>query len=153
MSFPPFTFRNNIFWHTNKWLNMFGNTKMSNHSLASNHSYIYSPMQRCEPGWQELCEGTKGLRRKVWTRAKISSPNLRTFLEKLCARTRFFLGLKQCCLGKKCTITGYILRIVMDKKLQNCKNNALVAKISNTRLTKIFWPFLSERLPTSATLV
>ena len=23
------------------------------------------------PGWQKLCEGTKGLRRKVWTRTKI----------------------------------------------------------------------------------
>ena len=108
MSFPPFTFRNNIFWHTNKWLNMFGNTKMSNHSLASNHSYIYSPMQRCEPGWQELCEGTKGLRRKVWTRTEISSPNIRYFV----AILRFIaiyalcgnLWAKKCFFGSKTVI-------------------------------------------------
>ena len=31
----------------------------------------------CNPGWQKLCEGTKGLRRKVWTRTKIFSPNIR----------------------------------------------------------------------------
>ena len=28
-------------------------------------------------GWQKLCEGMKGLRRKVWTRTKILSPNIR----------------------------------------------------------------------------
>ena len=28
------------------------------------------------PGWQKLCEGTKGLRRKVWTWTKILSPNI-----------------------------------------------------------------------------
>ena len=27
------------------------------------------------PGWQKLCEGAKGLRRKVWTLTKILSPN------------------------------------------------------------------------------
>ena len=31
-------------------------------------------------GWQNLCEGTKGLRRKVWTRTKISSTNIRYFV-------------------------------------------------------------------------
>ena len=30
--------------------------------------------------WQTLCEGTKGLRRKVWTRTKILSPNIRYFV-------------------------------------------------------------------------
>ena len=31
-------------------------------------------------GWQKLCEGTKGLCRKVWTRTKISSTNIRYFV-------------------------------------------------------------------------
>ena len=48
--------------------------------MASNNSYIDSPRQRCEPGWQKLCEGTKGLRQKVWTRTKIWSPNIRYFV-------------------------------------------------------------------------
>ena len=150
MSFPPFTFRNNVFWHTNKWLNMFGNTKMSNHSLASHHSYIYSPMQRCEPGWQELCKGTKGLRRKVCTRAKISSPNIRYFVAilriiaiyacfgRLCARTRFFLGQNSVAWARSAQLQGIYCELFWIK---NCKNNALVAKISNMRLTNFFWPF------------
>ena len=32
------------------------------------------------PGWQKLCEGTKGLRRKVWTRMNISRPSIRYFV-------------------------------------------------------------------------
>ena len=32
------------------------------------------------PGWQKLCEGTRGLRRKVWTQTKILSPNIRYFV-------------------------------------------------------------------------
>ena len=30
-----------------------------------------------EAGWQKLCGGTRGPRRKVWTRTKILSPNIR----------------------------------------------------------------------------
>ena len=124
MSFPPFTFRNNIFWHTNKWLNMFGNTKMSNHSLASNHSYIYSPMQRCEPGWQKLCEGTKGLRRKVCTPTKILSAN--TFCRdiKICRDLRTFwksLGKKSVVFWSKTVFLGqevhYYMHIIIENEL------------------------------------
>ena len=32
------------------------------------------------PGWQKLCGGTKGPRQKIWTRAKIFSPNIRYFV-------------------------------------------------------------------------
>ena len=32
------------------------------------------------PGWQKLCEGTKGHRQKVWTQTKILSPNIRYFV-------------------------------------------------------------------------
>ena len=31
-------------------------------------------------GWHKLCEGTKGLYRKLWTRTKILSPNMRYFV-------------------------------------------------------------------------
>ena len=34
----------------------------------------------CKPGWQKLCEGTKGLRRKVWTQTKKFSTNIRYFV-------------------------------------------------------------------------
>ena len=36
--------------------------------------WFYSPSFA---GWQKLCEGTKGLRRKVWIWTKILSPNMR----------------------------------------------------------------------------
>ena len=68
-----------------------------------------------------------------------------------------FLGQKQCFLGKKCTITWYILHILLSKickfKVRR-KNDAFVARIVNTRLTKIFMAIfaLDERLPSSATL-
>ena len=32
------------------------------------------------PGWQKLCKGTKGLRRKIWTQTKILSPKIRYFV-------------------------------------------------------------------------
>ena len=32
-------------------------------------------------GWQNLLQGEKGLRQKVWTRTKILSPNIRYFVE------------------------------------------------------------------------
>ena len=32
------------------------------------------------PGWQKLCEGTKGLRRKVWTWMNILRPSIRYFV-------------------------------------------------------------------------
>ena len=69
-----------------------------------------------------------------------------------------FLGQKQCFLGKKCTITWYILHILLSKICKvviTRKNNAFVAKIVTTRLTKIFMAIFApnERLPTSATLI
>ena len=69
------------------------------------------------------------------------------FLQKKC-----FLGQKQCFPGKRCTITWYILHIILS---QFCKFAiSFVAKIVNTRLTKIFMAIfaLAERLPTSTTL-
>ena len=66
-------------------------------------------------------------------------------------------GQKQCFLGKRCTITWYVLHIILswiDKFAITCKNDAFVAKKVNTRLTKVFMTIfaLAERLPTSATL-
>ena len=76
-------------------------------------------------GWQKLCGGTGGPRRKVWTRTKILSSNIRYFVANwdLSRFTHFlvifgqksaFLGQKQCFLGKKCTITRYILHISLS---------------------------------------
>ena len=69
-----------------------------------------------------------------------------------------FFDQKQCFLGKKCTITWYILHILLYKICKFAitrKNDAFVAKIVNTRLTKgfmaIFGP--AESLPSPATLV
>ena len=65
-----------------------------------------------------------------------------------------FLGQKQCFLGKKCTITWYILHISPSyfcKFAITRKNDAFDAKIVNTRLTKIFSAIFApdERLPSS----
>ena len=115
-------------------------------------------------------EVTKGLRRKVWSWTKILSLNIGYFvaililsrimnnLELLGKKVSFFGGHKQCFLGKNCTITWYIMRILLS---ENCKfaiahkNNAFVAKIVNTHLTKIFMAIFApdERLPSSATLI
>ena len=77
------------------------------------------------PGWQKLCGGTGGPRRKVRTRTKILSltyailsrikicRDLRTFWRSL-GKKKCFLGQKQCFLGKKCTITWYILHISLS---------------------------------------
>ena len=54
----------------------------------------------------------------------------------LWAKTVPYLGQKQCFLGKKCIISWYILHIY--KFAITRKNDAFVARIVNTRLTKIF---------------
>ena len=67
----------------------------------------------------------------------------------LWAKKSAFLGQKQCFVGKKCTITWYILHIAITRK-----NIAFDAKIVNTRLTKISIAIFApdETLPRSATL-
>ena len=44
-------------------------------------SYVHkvAKIKDCNPGWQKLCEGAKGLRWKVWIGTKILSPNIRYF--------------------------------------------------------------------------
>ena len=82
--------------------------------------------------------------------------NLFTFWKSLDKKV-FFLGVKKCFFCKRCTISWYILHIIL---IQICKfaitrkNNAFVVKIVNTRLTQICMPIfaLAKRLPTSATL-
>ena len=76
------------------------------------------------PGWQKFRDGTKGLRQKVWTRTKISSPKHLYILH---------------------IVLNYICNFAITRK-----NDVFVAKIANTRLTKVMWPFLL--LPTSVTL-
>ena len=68
------------------------------------------------------------------------SPNIRYFVAKLrfVAMYTIFgrLWAIKCFLSKKCTITWYILHIILH--LITRKNDAFVAKIANTRLTKNF---------------
>ena len=71
--------------------------------------------------WQKLCEDTKDLCQKVWTRAKILSPNIRYFVAtsifvaiyalfgRLWAKKVFFFYQIQCLLVKKCPFTWFIL--------------------------------------------
>ena len=33
-----------------------------------------------DPGWQKMCEGTKGLRRKIWSWTKMLCPNICYFV-------------------------------------------------------------------------
>ena len=76
-------------------------------------------------GWQKLRGSTGDTRRKVWTRTKISSLNIRYLSRiKICCNLRTFwrslgknsafLGQKQCFMGKKCTITWYVLHILLS---------------------------------------
>ena len=121
------------------------------------------------PGWQKLCEGTQGLRRKVWTGTKILSPNIRYFVGmlrfvviytlfgNLWAKQKLFFGQKQCFLDKKYTVSLNILHIILNKMsgfVITRKNDAFVAKIVNMRLTKICMPIFAhaERLQTSTIL-
>ena len=128
----------------------------------------FTRMKNARAGWQKLC-GARGapakkfgLGRKFYARTyailsriKICR-NLRTFWRSL-GKKSAFLGQKQCFLGKKCTITWYILHILLSwicKFAITRKNDAFVAKIVNTRLTKIFMAIFApnERLPSPATL-
>ena len=75
-----------------------------------------------------MYEGAKALRRKVWTRTKIVSSNIRYFVVifrfvtiyalfgNLWAKKMLFFGQKQCFLGKKCTITWYVVVVVANDR-------------------------------------
>ena len=73
-------------------------------------------------GWQKMCEGLKGLRRKIWTQTKILSLNIRYFVAILrfvviyavFGRLLALVGQKQCFLNKNCTITWHVLHIILN---------------------------------------
>ena len=110
--------------------------------LYSVHFPLQKEKLREQPGWHKLCEGTKGLRRKVWIRTKILSPNIHYFVAILRFVTIYALfgnlwaksaslGQKQCFLDKKCSITCYMLQIILSKISQftiTRKNDVFVAK-------------------------
>ena len=64
------------------------------------------------------------------------------------------LGQIQCFLVKKCTMTWYILHIILNLICKFAITHKNDAKIANARLTKTFVAIfaLAERRPTSATL-
>ena len=49
-------------------------------SAAKNMYLIFQRNKYNRPGWQKLRGSTGGTRRKVWTRTKILSPNIRYFV-------------------------------------------------------------------------
>ena len=63
-----------------------------------------------KPGWQKLCEGAKGLRRKVWTWMKIFSPYISYFVAilRFVAIYALFgnLWTKKCFFGSKTVFLG-----------------------------------------------
>ena len=104
-----------------------------------------------------MCEGTKGLRRKVWFSTKSLSPNICYFVailkfvsiytlyENLWAKKRAVWVKNSVVWAKKVTHIWYVLHIkqsLMCKFVITRKNNTFVAKIVNTLLTKVFMVIL-----------
>ena len=86
--------------------------------------------------------------RKIWTRTKILSLNIRYFVAllrfvaiyalfgNLWAKKVFFLGQKQCCLGKKCAMVYIAYCNELNLQISNyAQKRRIVAKIVNTHLT------------------
>ena len=107
-------------------------------------------------GWQKLCEGTKGLRRKVWTWTKILILNIYVILSRF---THFFeiSGQKSAILGQE--VHYYMVYIAFytelnwqicnyAQKRRICRGNSKYACYEH--FMAIF--ALAERLPTPATL-
>ena len=70
-------------------------------------------------GWQKLCEGMKGLRRKVWTWTKILSPNIRYIVAPfgILLAIKVPLGSKTVFLWQKVPyymVHNYILHIILN---------------------------------------
>ena len=120
----------------------------------------------CKPGWQKLCEGTKGLRRKVWIQTKKFSTNIRYFVTIL----RFvaiytILGYQSVFFWSKTVFLGqevhhYMVYIAYktELNLQICnysQKQCICRKNSEYALDKNFMVnfALAERLPTSASML
>ena len=101
-----------------------------------------------------MFEGTKGLYRKVST---LTSPFIRFFVAilrfvviyavfwKTLGKKRFFFGSNSVFIGQEVYYQMLYNAYYTELHLQICnthKSNAFVAKIANTRLTKVLWPFL-----------
>ena len=153
---------------------------MMSSCLPAIHSFHFrSPMyweyamySQYMAAWQKLCEGTKGLRQKVWTRRKISNSNIcyicyivtilwfvaiYALFGRLWTKERLFWVKNNVSWAKLCLMTWFILHIILNwicKFAITRKNDAFVVKIANMRVTKISVAIsaLAERLPTSATL-
>ena len=102
----------------------------------------------------KLCEGTKGLRQKVWTRTKISNPNIRYVIKinyENLSRFLYFSGglwAKKCSFGSKTVPLGQEVHYNMvhiayytELNLQICnyaQNDAFVAKLTFGQEQTIF---------------
>ena len=100
----------------------------------------------CPKGVAEVAQRHEGLSPKCFDSAENFKPLHTIFCReiKICRDLRNFwktLGKKGTFLGKNCTITWYILHIVLNyifKFVITCQNDAFVLKIANMRLTKNF---------------
>ena len=85
--------------------------------------FLYWPCS----GWQKLCEGAEGLRRKVWTRTKILSLNIRYFVAilrfvaiyaQIFGHTKYFFGSKTVFVGQEmhyCMVYAYSTELSLQK--------------------------------------
>ena len=123
-----------------------------------------------QAGWQKFCEGTKGLRRKVWTWTKILSPNMRYFVAILRFVTIYtlfgnlwtkmtFFGLKTVFLGQKVHYYMVYIAYFTELNLQICdysQKRRICRENCKYALGKNFHGHFcsprNERLPSSATL-
>ena len=99
-------------------------------------------------GWQKLCEGLKGLRRKVWTQTKILSPNIRYFVANwdLSRFTHFLeiFGQKKCLFRSKTVFLGQEVHYSMVYIAYFTELNLQIWDYAQKRRIwqKFSWPFL-----------
>ena len=106
--------------------------------------FSFKILTNLKPWWQKLCEGTKGVRQKVWPRTKILNPNIRYIVAIL-----WFVAI-YALFGRIFTYIYYIENISYYTELNlqfaiTRKNDSFVAIIANTRLRKLLWPFLPSQ--------
>ena len=97
-------------------------------------------------------EGTKGLRRRVWNQTLFCRDikiccDVCTFWKSLGKKESFFLYQKQCFFVKKCSITWYIMQIILSKISKfaiTCKNDIL-SRNSKYALDKNLYGYLCLR--------
>ena len=114
--------------------------------------FSFKILTNLKPWWQKLCEGTKGVRQKVWPRTKILNPNIRYIVAILWFVTIYALfgRLFTYILHSKYFISYWIEFAICNnaQKRLICRDNSKYAPAKT--FVAIFT--LAGRLPTFATL-